>query len=583
MKKYLVYELIHMPRNFFNKIIKENINISTEIFFLLSEITKKFPLKTIFNVSLILLATLSEAIGIGLLIPFLEILLNNDLNNISSFSSKILIFLESYNLKIEVENFLFLFAILLVCKHSLHFFAHWQISRVMADFTYISRTKFLNNLINVKPNYIKNFSHGSLIDIINRETLSSGFIYTNICKIITAILQGAVYIAFSFFIAWKITFISVFISLFVIIFLNHFVILTKKLSLDNTITFSIFNKIFSDFLNSFKIIKIERLQNTIKLYLSKEIKKLTVDAKKLSLYKLGIVSLQNILFTLFLLLGIFFLLVHLEMSIDKIGLLGILFLRITQCFSLFQKNLQAIATYMPLYKRVNKINKNLLNKKDLIKNNNLSFKNKIELKNINYSYSNKKVLKNISLVINKGECLLIRGASGVGKTTLLDIISGLLDDFNGDIMIDGKKCNFLKSGFKKNLISYVPQEVFLYNDSVINNITNKKKYKRNDLEKILKASQAKEFIYKLKYKLKTVIGEKGGELSGGQRQRIALARALFSKPKILILDEATSNIDIKTEDKIINSIIKNFKLTLIIVSHRKNLQKFSNKVFNLIK
>ena len=132
------------------------------------------------------------------------------------------------------------------------------------------------------------------------------------------------------------------------------------------------------------------------------------------------------------------------MSIDKIGLLGILFLRITQSFALFQKSLQAIAIYMPLYKRVNEINKSLLNKKDLIKNNNLSFKNKIELKNINYSYSNKKVLKNISLVINKGECLLIRGASGVGKTTLLDIISGLLDDFNGDIMIDGKKCNFFQ-------------------------------------------------------------------------------------------------------------------------------------------
>ena len=81
----------------FKKILKENIIINSEIFSLLSEVTKEFPLKTIFHVSLILLATFSEAIGIGLLIPFLDILLNNDLNNISSFSSKILIFLESYN------------------------------------------------------------------------------------------------------------------------------------------------------------------------------------------------------------------------------------------------------------------------------------------------------------------------------------------------------------------------------------------------------------------------------------------------------------------------------------------------------
>ena len=95
------------------------------------------------------------------------------------------------------------------------------------------------------------------------------------------------------------------------------------------------------------------------------------------------------------------------MSIEKIGLLGILFIRITQCFSIIQRFLQSIAGYIPLNKRVNEINRNLLNEKDLIKNNSINFKNKIELRNINYSYSNKKVLKNISLVINKGDCIFI--------------------------------------------------------------------------------------------------------------------------------------------------------------------------------
>ena len=113
----------------FKKILKENIIINSEIFSLLSEIVKEFPLKTFFNVSLILLATFSEVIGIGLLIPFLEILLNNDLNNISGFSAKILTFLESYNLKIKIGNFLILFGVLLFCKHSLNFLAHWQIKK----------------------------------------------------------------------------------------------------------------------------------------------------------------------------------------------------------------------------------------------------------------------------------------------------------------------------------------------------------------------------------------------------------------------------------------------------------------------
>ena len=129
----------------------------------------------------------------------------------------------------------------------------------------------------------------------------------------------------------------------------------------------------------------------------------------------------------------------------------------------------------------------------------------------------------------------------------------------------------------------MPQEGFLYNDTVINNITNKKKYTNNQLQKVLEASQLNKFINQLQFKFNTIIGDKGGKISGGQRQRISLARALFNKPRILILDEATSNIDMKTEEKIIKSIIKNFKLTLIIVSHRKNLNKFSNKIINLRK
>ena len=567
----------------FQKILKENIKVKTEIFTLLLEITKEFPLKTAFNVSLILLATFSEIIGIGLLIPFLEILLNNDTGNISSFSSKILILLENYNIKLEIGSFLILFGILLGSKHLLNFLALWQIRSVFADFTSLSRKKILSNLLNVKPNYLKNFSHGSLIDVINREATSIGHIYIYTCRILNSILQSFVYIGFSFFISWELSLFSLVVSIFVFVLLNRIVFLTKKLALANTITFSKFNKFFSEFLNSFKIIKIERLQKKIKFHLSNEIKKLALNEKRFGLYREATVASQNIIFTFFLLFGIFILLVKLEMSFDKVGLLCILFLRITQCFATVLKFLQGISAYLPLNTRVNKINNVLLKEKDLLRKNNIDFKNKIELKNINYSYSTKKVLKNLSLSIKKGDRLIIRGPSGVGKTTLLDIISGLLYDFTGEIIIDGKKRNFLINGFKKNIIHYVPQEGFLYNDTVINNITNKKKYTNDQLQKVLETSRLNEFINKLQFKFNTIVGDKGGKISGGQRQRIALARALFNKPRILILDEATSNIDMKTEEKIIKSIIKNYKLTLIIVSHRRNLNKFSNKVIDLRK
>ena len=104
------------------------------------------------------------------------------------------------------------------------------------------------------------------------------------------------------------------------------------------------------------------------------------------------------------------------------------------------------------------------------------------------------------------------------------------------------------------------------------------------MNKILNISHISQFISKLPLGLKTIVGEKGSKLSGGERQRIAIARSLLSNPKILILDEATSNIDIKTEEEIIKSIIKNYKkITIIIITHRRNLHKYANKIFTLKK
>ena len=130
----------------------------------------------------------------------------------------------------------------------------------------------------------------------------------------------------------------------------------------------------------------------------------------------------------------------------------------------------------------------------------------------------------------------------------------------------------------------VSHDPFLFNGSIAENISySKPDALPHEIIAAAKAANAHNFILRFPDGYDTIVGERGARVSGGERQRISIARAILKNPSILILDEATSSIDIKTEEKIINSIIKNFKLTLIIVSHRKNLQKFSNKVFNLIK
>ena len=182
--------------------------------------------------------------------------------------------------------------------------------------------------------------------------------------------------------------------------------------------------------------------------------------------------------------------------------------------------------------------------------------------------------------------VILSSPSGAGKTTLVDIICGLLNPTKGEILIDNRIIKPEITKLKKDLVGYIPQDYFLYNDTILNNLTlgNSKKLNKNLINDSLRVAEADKFVFNLKNGLNTKLGEKGTKISGGQRQRIALAITLLKQPRILILDEATSALDINTENKILNNIKKcKKKFAVIIISHRNNVTKFADKIINLNK
>jgi ABC-type bacteriocin/lantibiotic exporter with double-glycine peptidase domain len=210
-----------------------------------------------------------------------------------------------------------------------------------------------------------------------------------------------------------------------------------------------------------------------------------------------------------------------------------------------------------------------------------SFTKFIEFKKISFSYHKEKTILNLSTKIEKGSFIGISGLSGQGKTTFLDIFCGLLKPSKGEINIDGKLTNILDEKTWINNISYAPQKGHLLNQSIIKNITfDNRKINLKKIKKICKIAEISDFIEKkLDNGYNTIIGENGVRVSGGQAQRLVLARALYSSPQILILDEATNSIDTLTEKKIISNIRKNFKdLTILFVSHRVNIIKNTDKI-----
>jgi ABC-type multidrug transport system fused ATPase/permease subunit len=212
-------------------------------------------------------------------------------------------------------------------------------------------------------------------------------------------------------------------------------------------------------------------------------------------------------------------------------------------------------------------------------------KNKIELKNVHFEYPESSFKLNIEhFSMMKGEKVGIRGQSGYGKTTLINILIGLIAMQKGEFLIDGIKINFDNIHEWQKLIGYVSQKPFIFNDSLLYNITFKKTTEGNDRERIdniLNFLNLDVMLKSLPDGLDTNIGEEGSKLSGGQKQRIAIARVLFSDREILVFDEITSNLDKETEKEVIQSILKIAKRdkTIIFVSHKDEILDACDKIY----
>ena len=220
----------------------------------------------------------------------------------------------------------------------------------------------------------------------------------------------------------------------------------------------------------------------------------------------------------------------------------------------------------------------------------LDFKKSIELKNLNFSYDNGRlILDSINLRIKKGEIIGIIGKTGSGKSTLVDLIIGLLKPNNGKIEIDGRDIYFENSedkivSWRKN-ISHIPQSIFLRDATIYENIAfgiEKQKINKSKVRKVAELACIKSFIENELGSYNKYVGEKGIKLSGGQLQRIGIARALYKESSLLVMDEATSSLDSDTEKKIINSIInlKN-KPTIIMIAHKYNTLLNCNRIIQI--
>ena len=235
-----------------------------------------------------------------------------------------------------------------------------------------------------------------------------------------------------------------------------------------------------------------------------------------------------------------------------------------------------------IYNEFNRVNKFEIHQIESLER--IKFIDEIQIKSLNLSYGQKEIFKDFNLSIKKGSKIGVMGTSGSGKSSLVNVLLGIITPNSGSILVDNYNIEKRMNSWR-NLIGYVPQDIFLIDDSIENNIalgiSNKEIDKHRILE-CIKLAELETYIESTPQGIKTLIGERGVKMSGGQKQRIGIARALYNNPDILIFDEATSALDEKTEELVMNTIYNLDKnITSILISHRESTLNRCDKVIKI--
>lgn len=274
-----------------------------------------------------------------------------------------------------------------------------------------------------------------------------------------------------------------------------------------------------------------------------------------------------------------------DVIIPTIALYGIALIRLLPVISTMITNYTSIrynyVSVEPVYDHL----MNIITTKKIENKNNVDYKNyEMNIDDLWFQYPNtsKRVLENVSFRIKKGEVIGFVGYTGSGKTTLVDMLLGLLPSDSDSISLQNKKYKSIAEIFNGR-VGYIPQTIFLIDDTIKNNIAfgvDEDKINEHILQHVIELAQLKEFIGELESGVETIIGERGVRISGGQRQRIGIARALYFQPEILIMDEATSSLDNQTEKFFIDAIQSlRRNMTILIIAHRLTTIEYCDRIY----
>ncbi len=543
-------------------------------------------LKFLFLIFFMLVASLLELLGLG----FVILILNSFLGLDPGFLEVIDNYTKSFfQINLEFKQFILIVIALFTLKLLVLVFVAWLEADFLAEF----RKKISNNLYyNFLNRDVKNLVSKNSAEYIRNftEEILASIAFIRSC--LRIILDSILIITFLIFLMYFNPLITVFVYMFFsLLGFIYYSLVKNKLS--NWANISLENRkkkiqFISESFSAIKSIKILSREIFFFNIFKNQIKSISKIHFKVSfLGELPRIFFEYILFISILLL--FFYLIKNEYSNESIiQLISVYTLAAFRLVPLLNKFLSHMQKLKHSYPSINKLiienSQKIIQKK--VKTKKINFKKNIKLNIKKFSFNNKAnyLFKNVNIEIKKNSQVGIIGESGSGKSTIIDIFCGFQKNKYSKLIIDGKdifKTENLENWH--NSIGYVPQNIIILNQSLRENIlfgADKNHFGDNILRDLIKKVDLENFLKKSNNGFSQVLKQDGLNISGGEKQRIGIARALINNPDLIILDEATSGLDTETENKVLDTI-KKLKKTSIIVSHRYNALKNCDKIYLL--
>lgn len=533
----------------------------------------------------LVLASISEGIGVAALLPLFSLVIEGAADSeASAINTIILGVFDVVGLEPDFVPLLVLLIVGLVLKAVMTYFAMRFVGFTVAEVATDLRTKLVTSILAARWNFFVTQPAGRISNAISNEAHRAAQTYQYTANFLANAVQTCVYLGIALLLSWQLTLAALAFGSVVVLCLGFLIGIARRAGLKQTDRVREIVVYLNDVLNNIKPLKAMGRQPAFQSYLDGRIAKLRKSLRTLVTTGEALKSSQDVLIALATGIGIYLAFSVLGVALTKLVVMYLVVVKIVKNIARLQQRYQKVAACEAPYQAVKNLIKEASRAAEPLHTGvSPSFEKGCGFEEVSFAFGDKMILDRADMMLPARSFTVLTGLSGAGKSTLTDLLLGLRAPASGRILVDDVPLEELDWTEWRRMIGYVPQDLQLIHDTIRTNVSlGDPQIGMPEVEAALRTAEAWDFVSALPEGVESHVGERGAQLSGGQRQRIMLARALAMRPKLLILDEVSSALDVETERDVCATLSRlTDRIAILAITHRPAFLEMADQVYHL--